>query len=165
MKVVVISISGGSGSGKTTVVNKIVSSFKKREVRVLRLDDYYKKSDLPLEERAKINYDHPNSLDFDLFISQIKELCEGKTINKPLYDYIIHNRKEETEEIENDPIDYSSILSEMNNRLENIETFAVAYNEGINGLLANLYFIDFVAFTVFVFLMLFVVIKFFKTFF
>ena len=62
-------------------------------------------------------------------------------------------------------IDYSSILQEMNTRLENIETYTLAYNEGINGLLANLYFLDFVAFTVFVFLMLFVVIKFFKTFF
>ncbi len=62
-------------------------------------------------------------------------------------------------------IDYSSILQEMNSRLENIETQTVAYNEGINGLLANIYFLDFVAFAVFVFLMLFVVIKFFKIFF
>lgn len=62
-------------------------------------------------------------------------------------------------------IDYSSILQEMNTRLETIETQTVAYTEGINGLLANLYFIDFVAFAVFVFLMLFIVIKFFKQFF
>ena len=77
----------------------------------------------------------------------------------------VQSEEEENEEVQNDPIDYSSILLEMNNRLENIETYTVAYNEGINGLLANLYFIDFVAFTVFVFLMLFIVIKFFKTFF
>ena len=100
MKVVVISVAGGSGSGKTTVVDKIIKSFKKREVRVLRLDDYYKYSPLPLEERKLINYDHPHSLDFDLFVDQVNELCAGKTIEKPLYDYIDHQRKEETEEIE-----------------------------------------------------------------
>lgn len=99
-KVIVISVAGGSGSGKTTVVNKIIQSFKKSEVRVIRLDDYYKKSNLPLEERRLINYDHPQSLDFDLFISQVKDLCEGKAIEKPLYDYVIHQRKEETELIE-----------------------------------------------------------------
>ena len=74
--------------------------------------------------------------------------------------------EEETEgQTEEQNIDYSSILQEMNTRLETIETQTVAYSEGINGLLANLYFIDFVAFTVFVFLMLFIVIKFFKQFF
>lgn len=99
-KVIVISVAGGSGSGKTTVVDKIIKSFKKREVRVIRLDDYYKKSDLPLIERSQINYDHPNSLDYDLFISQVKDLCNGIAINKPLYDYVIHNRKDETEYIE-----------------------------------------------------------------
>lgn len=99
-KVIVISVAGGSGSGKTTVVNKIIQSFKKSEVRVIRLDDYYKKSNLPLEERRLINYDHPQSLDFDLFISQVKDLCDGKAIEKPLYDYVIHQRKEETELIE-----------------------------------------------------------------
>ena len=99
-KVIVISVAGGSGSGKTTVVNKIIQSFKKSEVRVIRLDDYYKKSNLPLEERRLINYDHPNSLDFELFISQVKDLCAGKEIEKPLYDYVIHQRKDETELVE-----------------------------------------------------------------
>lgn len=75
------------------------------------------------------------------------------------------NEENENEENQAEVIDYSSILEEMNTRLENIETQTLDLHEGINGLLANLYFIDFVAFTVFVFLMLFVVIKFFKTFF
>ena len=75
------------------------------------------------------------------------------------------NEENEENEVQAESIDYSSILQEMNTRLETIETQTLAYNEGINGLLANLYFLDFVAFTVFVFLMLFVVIKFFKTFF
>lgn len=100
MKTVVISIAGGSGSGKTTVVNKIISRFKKRQVRVLRLDDYYKKSSLPLEERKKVNYDHPNSIDFSLFKSQIEDLISGKPIEKPIYDFNIYNRLEETEHIE-----------------------------------------------------------------
>lgn len=91
-------------------------------------------------------------------------------------DYLVNENEEENiednleeeenaEQSENSEIDYSSILQEMNTRLENIETYTSGYYEGINGLLANIYFIDFVAFTVFVFLMLFVVIRFFKTFF
>lgn len=87
-------------------------------------------------------------------------------------DYLVHEDQVEdpAEDQVEDPaeeqnIDYSSILQEMNTRLETIETQTVAYTEGINGLLANLYFIDFVAFTVFVFFMLFIVIKFFKQFF
>ena len=91
-------------------------------------------------------------------------------------DYLVNENEEENiednleeeenvEQSENSEIDYSSILQEMNTRLENIETYTSGYYEGINGLLANVYFIDFVDFTVFVFLMLFVVIRFFKTFF
>lgn len=87
-------------------------------------------------------------------------------------DYLVNSEQNEAEaeeqteaQAEEQNIDYSSILQEMNTRLETIETQTVGYTEGINGILANLYFIDFVAFTVFVFLMLFVVIKFFKTFF
>lgn len=73
--------------------------------------------------------------------------------------------QENEDQIDEQNIDYSFILQEMNTRLENIETNTVDYTEGINGLLANLYFIDFVAFTVFVFIMLGLVIKFFKQFF
>lgn len=82
-------------------------------------------------------------------------------------DYLVNPEDQETEdqETEDQNIDYTSILQEMNTRLETIETQTVAYKEGIDGLLANLYFIDFVAFAVFVFLILFIVIKFFKQFF
>ena len=68
MKTVVISVAGGSGSGKTTVSNKIVKNFKKKDVRIIKLDDYYKRLDMPFSEREKVNYDHPDSLDFDLFV-------------------------------------------------------------------------------------------------
>ena len=97
---------------------------------------------------------------------------ENEDFSVVVPDYLVNpeQTEEETEEetegqTEEQNIDYSSILQEMNTRLETIETQTVAYSEGINGLLANLYFIDFVAFTVFVFLMLFIVIKFFKQFF
>lgn len=100
MKTVVISVAGGSGSGKTTVSNKIVKNFKKKDVRIIKLDDYYKRLDMPFSEREKVNYDHPDSLDFDLFVEQINDLVNGKSIEKPLYDYSIHQRKDETEYIE-----------------------------------------------------------------
>ena len=100
MKTVVISVAGGSGSGKTTVSNKIIQKFKKKEVRIIRLDDYYKRLDMPFEKRKLVNYDHPDSLDFDLFVEHIKKLIDGEAINKPVYDYSMHQRKDETELIE-----------------------------------------------------------------
>ena len=98
-------------------------------------------------------------------LSSSKESEENEESENDLLSSSEENEENEENEEPAASIDYSSILQEMNTRLENIETYALAYNEGINGLLANLYFLDFVAFTVFVFLMLFVVIKFFKTFF
>ena len=98
-------------------------------------------------------------------LSSSKESEENEESENDLLSSSEENEENEENEEPAESIDYSSILQEMNTRLENIETYTLAYNEGINGLLANLYFLDFVAFTVFVFLMLFVVIKFFKTFF
>ena len=74
MKPVIIAVGGGSGSGKTTVVNEIIEKLDKDDLVVIKHDDYYKKqSHLSLEERYNINYDHPASLDNDLFISDIKK--------------------------------------------------------------------------------------------
>ena len=69
-------------------------------VSIIGKNDYYKKQNLPFEERKKVNYDHPDSLDFDLFVEQIQKLINGESINKPLYDYSLHQRKDETELIE-----------------------------------------------------------------
>lgn len=93
----VIGIAGGTGSGKTTVVRKITEAFKEGEVVVIPQDSYYRdNSSLPLEERQKLNFDHPDSIDFDLLIKQLKMLKEGKDIEQPVYSYITCTRSAET---------------------------------------------------------------------
>lgn len=89
----IIGIAGGTGSGKTTVVRKITEKFQKGEVVIVPQDSYYKdNSHLPLEERQKLNFDHPDSIDFDLLIEQLKDLKDGKTIQQPIYYYITCSR-------------------------------------------------------------------------
>jgi uridine kinase len=97
MKPLIIAIAGGSSSGKTTVVKEIVDSLKSVDITVICHDDYYKdQSHLTMEERILTNYDHPNSLDNSLFVEHLQMLMEGKSINKPIYDFVVHNRKAET---------------------------------------------------------------------
>lgn len=99
-KPVFIAVAGGSASGKTTVVDKIVDSFDKEDVTVIKHDDYYKdQSEMSLEERYLVNYDHPFSLDNDLMYSQILDLLDGKTIIKPTYDFAAHTRSSNTEKV------------------------------------------------------------------
>ena len=89
----VILIGGGSASGKTYVLNKVLEKLPKDKVAHVSLDDYYKDfKDLPFEERAKINFDHPKSFDWKLMNSQLKDLKNGKAIEKPIYDFTIHGR-------------------------------------------------------------------------
>ena len=98
MKPILIVIAGGSASGKTTVVEKIVANLNSNEVTVIKHDDYYKDlTHLPIDERKKVNFDHPNSLDNDLYFKQLQDLLNGKTINKPTYDFVVHNRSAKTE--------------------------------------------------------------------
>ncbi len=93
----VIGIAGGTGSGKTTVVNKILRELPQEEVGVISQDNYYKQNDgLSFEERANINFDHPRSIDFELLVKQLKELKEEKTIQQPVYSFVKHNRTEDT---------------------------------------------------------------------
>ncbi len=97
-KPVFIAVAGGSASGKTTVVDKIIDHFNINDVTVIKHDDYYKdQSDMSMEERNEVNYDHPFSLDNDLLYKQILELLEGKTITKPIYDFEEYNRSTITE--------------------------------------------------------------------
>lgn len=102
MKTTIIGIAGGTASGKSTLSKKIYEeSSKYGSVALIKFDDYYKRLDhLSLEERAKVNYDHPNSFDIDLALSQLEDLKKGKSIQKPIYDFTIHNRKDETVTIE-----------------------------------------------------------------
>ena len=101
MKPVLIGIAGGTNSGKTTIAKEILKYFEPtNSVVIIKEDDYYKdQSHLPLEERAKTNYDHPFAFDHDLMIAQLKDLLDGKAIVKPTYDYTVHNRSVITETI------------------------------------------------------------------
>jgi len=93
----IIGIAGGTGSGKTTVVNQILSKLPANEVCVISQDSYYKATNnLSLDERIQTNFDHPESIDFDLLVKQLKELKEGKTIEQPTYSFIDHNRTKDT---------------------------------------------------------------------
>lgn len=94
-KVIVIGIAGGTGSGKSTMVKRIEEEFGE-QITMLCHDFYYKRHDIPFEEREKLNYDHPNSFDTDLMIEHLKLLKQGKEIERPVYDFTIHNRVDET---------------------------------------------------------------------
>src|SRR6478735_6773877 len=90
---VIIGIAGGSGSGKTTVVRRLTTSLGDGKVSVLEHDRYYRdRSDLRLEERAALNYDHPDSLETDLLVQHVKALRAGEAIQAPQYDFARHNR-------------------------------------------------------------------------
>lgn len=96
-KPVVIGITGGSGSGKTSVTKKIHEVFKGHSVVVIEQDDYYKdQSHLAFEERLQTNYDHPLAFDTDLLIEHINQLISRQGIEKPTYDYTLHTRSSET---------------------------------------------------------------------
>ena len=93
----VLGIAGGSGSGKTSVVQKIVNQFPKHHVSVLSQDAYYRDNgDLSQEEKEQINFDHPSSIEFPLLVDHINQLKEGKTIPMPTYSYVTCARGEET---------------------------------------------------------------------
>lgn len=97
--IMMIGIAGGTGSGKTTITKELLERFG-NNVTVINHDNYYKAHDsLTIEERSKLNYDHPDSLDTDLMIEHLKLLREGRDIISPIYDFSIHNRSKETKTI------------------------------------------------------------------
>lgn len=105
MSTILLGIAGGTGSGKTTLADKLIDSFGDDEVSVLRHDNYYKRHDeMCYDERAKLNYDHPNAFDTELLCEHIKMLKEGKSIEMPVYDYTIHNRSDETVVVKPAPV-------------------------------------------------------------
>lgn len=104
-KACIIGICGGSGSGKSTVTKKLIELIGKENVSVIEQDSYYKdQSNLAFEERVKTNYDHPLAFDNDLLFEHLEMLKEGKEIEKPIYDFSLHNRKKEKEIVYPKPI-------------------------------------------------------------
>lgn len=96
-KMLVIGIAGGTGSGKTTVVNNILRDLNAESVIVISQDNYYKDHpELSFDERSKINFDHPRSIDFELLKEHVALLKNGISIEQPVYSFITHSRKEET---------------------------------------------------------------------
>ena len=97
--VMVIGIAGGTGSGKTTITRRLMQRFG-NNVCMISYDNYYKaRHDTPFEERVKINYDHPDAFDTELFLRDLRTLKSGKAIQCPQYDYAIHDRLEQTKTI------------------------------------------------------------------
>lgn len=101
MESIVIGIAGGSGSGKTTVVKRIMQKLTKAEVAVISQDQYYRdNADIPMAERQLVNFDHPDSIEFELLVHHLRLIKSGKTIEEPTYDYISSTRQKETIKVE-----------------------------------------------------------------
>ena len=97
----IIGIAGGTGSGKTTVVKKLIERLPKGEVVVISQDSYYKdSSDVPAEERQNINFDHPDAFEWPLLAKHIEQLKQGHAVEQPIYDYITSSRQKETIHVE-----------------------------------------------------------------
>lgn len=92
----ILGIAGGTGSGKTTVVEQILHELPAEQVTIISQDSYYKQNDhLSYSERCKINFDHPSAIDFDLLVEHLLELKEGRPIEQPIYSFVTHNRIED----------------------------------------------------------------------
>ena len=101
MESIIIGIAGGSGSGKTTVVKRIMEQLSKEEVAIMSQDSYYRdNSHLTMEQRQQINFDHPASIEFELIVKHLSQIRAGQTIAEPTYDYITSTRQKATIPIE-----------------------------------------------------------------
>lgn len=97
LPMLIIGIAGGTGCGKTTVVQQIMNQLPSEEVGVISQDSYYRQTTgLTYEDRAKINFDHPNAIDFELLTAHLADLKAGKAIEQPVYSFITHNRTSDT---------------------------------------------------------------------
>ena len=121
-KPLIIGVTGGSASGKTSVSHAILSMFKDEKIAMIEHDSYYKdQSQLTFEERTKTNYDHPLAFDTDYLIAQLKELQNGRAVDIPTYDYAKHTRSEKT--YRQEPVDVlivEGILVLENEKLRNL---------------------------------------------
>lgn len=121
-KPIVIGVSGGSGSGKTSVTRSICDRFEDKSVLVIEQDFYYKdQSELPFEERLKTNYDHPFAFDNDLLVEHLHQLLEHNPVEKPIYDFKRHTRSDDTMLVEpKEVIILEGILVLEDERLRNL---------------------------------------------
>jgi uridine kinase len=100
-----IGVAGGTGSGKTTLTNNILTGLKRKQVSVIQHDwYYYDRSDVPPGERININYDHPEALETDLLIRHLKQLKRGRTVKPPRYNFVTHTRMEAGESVKATPV-------------------------------------------------------------
>lgn len=126
-QVTIIGIAGGTGSGKTTVVKKIVEALPPDFVDVVPLDSYYNDTTgMSDEERKAINFDHPDAFDWKLLIKQVDDLRNGKAVEQPTYSYILSNRLPETIHVEPKPvIIIEGIMTLLNKRLRDMMTLKI----------------------------------------
>jgi uridine kinase len=97
MKPLIIGVAGGSGSGKSTVARNVAQALKAESVAFIDMDAYYRNhAHLPLDERRKVNWDHPETFDWDLLVAQLTRLSAGEPIDKPVYDFVSHTRSDQT---------------------------------------------------------------------
>ena len=130
----IILIGGGSASGKTFVLKKVLEKIPADKITVISIDDYYKDfSVLPFEERAKINFDHPKAFDWKLMNEQIRALKNGQTIEKPIYDFTIHGRSPKTEVV--DPKELNTKIG----KYESADIIDINLKDSDYGLVACLY--------------------------
>ena len=100
-KPLVIGIAGGSGSGKSTVARRVAEALSRSSVAFLDMDAYYRNyAHLPMEERKRVNWDHPDAFDTELLVEHVSELCAGRAVDKPVYDFVTHTRSARTQRVE-----------------------------------------------------------------
>ena len=127
-KPVVIGIAGGTCSGKSSIANILIEAFRyTKSINIIKEDDYYKdQSDMPMEERVKTNYNHPLAFDFDLMTEHIKKLINGESIEKPTYDYTVHNRSDKTEIVHpSDVLIIEGLFALYNKEIRDIEDIKI----------------------------------------
>ena len=126
-KPIVIGIAGGTCSGKSSIAKILIEDLDNETITIIKEDDYYKdQSHLPMEERVKTNYDHPLAFDFDLMTQHIRDLIDRKTIEKPTYDYTVHNRSDITEIVHpSDIIVIEGLFALYNKEIRNREDIKI----------------------------------------